>query len=121
MNKFIENVNTYISQRKIKQTYISMKSGIETNKLSRILNGKQEITATDMDKLATALGKSIEFFLKDEFEIKPINSLGPAKAEFCTGDPTAEQQRVADKLVELIETMDIVMSAKGRFMSISKE
>lgn len=121
MNKFIENINTYISQRKIKQTYISMKSGIETNKLSRILNGKQEITATDMDKLAAALGKNIEFFLKDEMDIKPISSLGPAKAAFCTGNPTAEQQRVAEKLVELIETIDIVMSAKGRFMNISEE
>ena len=121
MTKFIENVNAYMSQMKIKQTYISMKSGIETNKLSRILNGKQEITGTDMDKLSAALGKNIEFFLSEEINVPAIDSFGPEKVAFYAGSPTIEQQMVAEKLVEFIENMDVVMSAKGRFVNISEE
>ncbi len=33
MEKFIDNVNAYLSQMKIKQTYISMKTGIDTKSL----------------------------------------------------------------------------------------
>ncbi len=38
MTKYIENVNTYLNYMKIKQTYISFKTGIDKNKLLRILN-----------------------------------------------------------------------------------
>ena len=52
MTKFIENVNSYLSQMKIKQTYISLKSGIDTKKLSRILTGTQDVSGADMEKIA---------------------------------------------------------------------
>ena len=41
MSKFIDNVNKYLVAKKIK-TYISLKSGIETNKLSRIIICKSQ-------------------------------------------------------------------------------
>ena len=44
MTKYIENVNMYLSVKKIKQTYISLKTGIDTKKLSRILTGIQDVT-----------------------------------------------------------------------------
>ena len=42
MTKYVENVNEYLSKMKIKQNYVSKKSGIDTKKLSRILTGKQD-------------------------------------------------------------------------------
>ena len=62
MSKYIDNVNTYLSQMKIKQTFISLKTGIETSKLSRILTGNQEVTIVDMEKIAKSLGQKVEFF-----------------------------------------------------------
>lgn len=50
MTKYIENLNLYLDARKIKQTYLSMKTGIDAKKMSRILNGVQDITGTDMEK-----------------------------------------------------------------------
>ena len=47
MSKFINNVNKYLSEMKIKQTYLSMTSGIDKNKLSRLLTGVQEESGTD--------------------------------------------------------------------------
>lgn len=67
MTKYIENVNVYLSQMKIKQTYISLKTGIDGKKLSRILTGVQDINSTDMEKIASALGKKMDFFMKDSF------------------------------------------------------
>ena len=121
MTKYIDNVNAYLSQMKIKQTYISMKAGIDTKKLSRILTGTQDISSTDMEKIANALGKKIEFFLSDSFSIPHINSLAPEKIAFYAGDPTEQQEEIASKLLRLMENIDEVMSAKGRFLNISKE
>lgn len=121
MTKYIDNVNAYLSQMKIKQTYISMKAGIDTKKLSRILTGTQDVSSTDMEKIANALGKKIEFFLTDSFRVPNINSLAPEKIAFYAGEPTERQEEIATKLFQLMENIDEVMSAKGRFLNISRE
>ena len=71
MTKYIEKVNVYLSQMKIKQTYIS--------------DYTQE------------------------------------KIAFYAGNPTERQNEIAGKLENLMENIDEVMSAKHRFMNISKE
>ena len=62
MTKFISNVNQYLSEMKIKQSYLSMITGIDKNKISRLLTGVQDESGADMEKIAHALGKNIEFF-----------------------------------------------------------
>lgn len=121
MKKYIENVNTYLSQMKIKQTYISLKTGIDTKKLSRILTGSQPITGIDMEKIANALGKKVEFFLKDSFFVPQINEFPSEKIAFYAGNPTSEQDEIAEKLEKMLENIDEVMSAKYRFLNMSKE
>lgn len=121
MTKYIENVNTYLSQMKIKQTYISMKTGIDVKKLSRILTGIQDISGIDMEKIAKALGKKVEFFLGDEFIVPQINTFKPEKIAFYVGSPTEEQEEIAEKLVELMENIDEILSAKGRFINMARE
>lgn len=121
MTKYIENVNTYLSQMKIKQTYISMKTGIDVKKLSRILTGIQDISGIDMEKIAKALGKKVEFFLGDEFIVPQINTFMPEKIAFYVGNPTKEQEEIAEKLVELMENIDEILSAKGRFINMARE
>ena len=121
MTKFIKNVNTYLSQMKIKQTYISLKTGIDTKKLSRILTGAQDINSTDMEKISNALGQKTEFFLSDTFHVPQIDAFMPKKIAFYAGNPTARQDEIAEKLEKLMENIDEVMSAKYRFLSMSKE
>lgn len=119
--KYIENVNTYLSQMKIKQTYISLKTGIDTKKLSRILTGIQDISGTDMEKIANALGQRTEFFLSDDFHVPEISEFMPEKIAFYAGDPTEKQQEIAEKLVKLMENVDEVMSARYRFLNMARE
>lgn len=121
MTRYIENVNAYLSQMKIKQTYISMKTGIDTKKLSRILTGVQDVSSSDMEKIAKALGQKLEFFLSDTCSVPEIREFMPEKIAFYAGNPTTEQEAFVEKLITLMENVDVVMSAKYRFLNLSGE
>lgn len=121
MTKYIENVNAYLSQMKIKQTYISLKSGIDTKKLSRVLSGAQPVTDVDMDKIAEALGKRVEYFLCENFSVPQVSDFSSEKIAFYAGDPTVKQNEIAGKLEKLMENIDEIISAKDRFLTMSGE
>ena len=121
MTKYIKNVNTYLSKMKIKQTYISLKTGIDTKKLSRILTGIQDVSATDMEKIAKALGQKVEYFLSDSFCVPQMNDYMSDKIAFYVGNPTAKQDEIAKKLEKLMENIDEILSAKNRFINMSRE
>ena len=81
MTKFISNVNKYLSEMKIKQTYLSMITGIDKNKMSRLLTGSQEESGTDMEKIVRGLGKNVEFFLADSISIPQMGSFAINRIE----------------------------------------
>ena len=120
MTKFIINVNKYLSEMKIKQSYLSMITGIDKNKVSRILTGSQDISATDMEKIAQSLGKNMEFFLADSLNIPQIGNPAMNKIAFYAGEPSQKQEQIAMQLMELLENIDEVMSAKSRFINIAR-
>lgn len=121
MTKFISNVNKYLSEMKIKQTYLSMVTGIDKNKMSRLLTGSQEESGTDMEKIAKGLGKKVEFFLVDSIVIPQVGSYAINKITFYAGEPSEKQEQVAKQLMELMENIDEVMSAKSRFANVARE
>ena len=121
MTKYVENVNAYISQMKIKQAYISMKSGIGAKKLSKILTGAQDITGKDMELISAALGKETAFFLQENLYIPEIAEFMPERIAFYAGNPKKQQEQFAAQLIEFIETADEVISAKGRFIKYAGE
>ena len=120
MTKFVSNVNAYLSEMKIKQTYLSLISGIDKNKLSRILTGAQEENGSDMERIASALGKTVEFFLQDTLVIPDIRTLANSRIAFYAGSPSKKQEKVAALLMELMENIDEVMSAKSRFDNVTR-
>ncbi|MBO5069339.1 MAG: helix-turn-helix transcriptional regulator [Roseburia sp.] len=121
MVKYIENVNAYITQMKIKQTYISLKSGINTSTLSRILNGSREVSISEMEKISSALGEKVEYFLNENFSVPEIPKAISNSIVFYAGEPSKEQEQFAMQLLELFENVDEVLSAKGRFMNVIGE
>ena len=120
MTKFINNVNTYLSEMKIKQAYLSMITGIDKNKMSRLLTGVQEESGTDMEKIARGLGKSIEFFLTDTINVPKVGAASTNKIAFYAGEPSEKQERIAKQLMELMENIDEVLSAKSRYKHIAR-
>ena len=119
MTKFINNVNEYLSAMKIKQAYLSMITGIDKNKMSRLLTGSQEESYTDMERISRGLGKSVEFFLTDSFKASQIENFERNKIAFYAGEPSDKQEQIAKQLMELMENIDEVMSAKSRFKNIA--
>ena len=120
MTKFISNVNKYLSEMKIKQSYLSMITGIDKNKMSRLLTGSQEESGTDMEKIASGLGKSVEFFLADAIVVPQIGTMAINKIAFYAGEPSQKQEQIAKQLMELMENIDEVISAKSRFENIAR-
>ena len=120
ITKFISNVNKYLSEMKIKQSYLSMVTGIDKNKMSRLLTGSQEESGTDMEKIARGLGKSIGFFLKESMSISQVGSSSMNKIAFYAGEPSKKQEQIAKQLVELMENIDEVISANSRFENIAR-
>lgn len=115
MSKFTENVSAYMSAKKIKKNYISLKTGFDTSKLSRILNDKQPVTEAEMTLISNALGYDCAYFLQDDF-CAPISQLKSGKVALCyIGNPTLSQKETYNKLVELAENMENIVSAKAGF------
>lgn len=116
MAKYIDNLNAYLTQMKIKQTFVSLKTGMDSKKLSRILTGAQDISSTDMEKIASALGKKVEFFLADDFDVQQAEPLDVMQMAFYAGTVNNKQQEFAMQMVELIENVDEILGAKTQFL-----
>ncbi len=116
MAKYIENLNKYITHMKIKQAYISFKTGIGTSALSRILNGGREINISEMEKIAGALGKKAEYFMDDNFVLPKSPNQSESNVVFYAGEPSKEQEKFALQLIELLDNAEEVLGAEGRYM-----
>lgn len=121
MVKFIDNVNTYLKEMKIKKSFLGMKTGIDSSKLSRILNKGQEVNGSEMELIANALGKNLEFFLADDFFVPKKEILGTGVLAFYAGNPTREQEEFAKLFLEFIENADEVINARSCYKMICEE
>ena len=115
MTKFVENVNEYMNEWKIKQSYLCTLTGIEKNKMSRILTGTQDVSGSDMEKIAKGLGKNVEYFLFDTFSVPKRPKYSPNKIECVVGNATQKQLEIGDKLITFLENIDEVLGAQIRF------
>lgn len=112
MSRYIDNVNRFIEEKKIKQTYVSMKSGIEIRKLSRILSGVQDVNSTDMESIAFALGHDATYFMAENFVVEGMEENVYQEAAFYVGGASGAQKLLASNLIELLECADEILSAQ---------
>ena len=117
MNEYIKNINLFLFQTKIKSSYISLKSGIDEEKISHILSGIQDVNTDGIIKIAKALGKDVGFFSND----KSQENINYDFQETVYPEKTSEKQKQCiDKTLQLLENVDLVLSSKERFKNISK-
>lgn len=121
MNHFIENVNKYITHYGIKQSFISGKSGIEKNKLSRLLNQQQDIASADMGKIAFVLKKEISYFIDGTIELNPMKYAESTSIAFYMGTPTKENQETASLVFEFLENIDAILGVKDKIKAHTQE
>lgn len=123
MSKFIDNVNEYMNHYKIKQSVISLKTGIEKNKISRILSKKQGVLDEDMIKISDSLNKDVKYFLSDKINLNDINynnyDNNPSIA-FSMGKPTPEKEEFANVIFDFLEHIDAIMGIPKKIKKYSK-
>ena len=118
MSTFVSNFNEFLTTMQIKRNYISRKSGIEENKLSRILTGKQPASEPDMEVLSKAAGKSMQYFLNQNFNLNAGYSPSSGRIAFYAGSPTEKQAEIVGNLLELMENVDVILSARDSFLNM---
>ncbi len=109
MNIFINNIKTYLDERKLRQNYVSLITGWSTAKVSRILKGESGISDEDKTVLAEALGFDVRFFMgnNDDMKLKPqVNS----QLAFFAGDVTEEEKKTASSLVDMFRFYDSIVN-----------
>ena len=105
MSKFIENVKNYLDIRNIRQTYVSLMTGWDKSKVSKILNGTIELKESEAEFLAKALGHDMTYFLSSSIEeYKEIENNG--QLAFFAGTLEENDKKIADKLVEMFRFYD---------------
>lgn len=119
MSSFIENVNEYLDEKKIRLAFLSMRTGIEINQLKGILNGTQDIAAKDMEKIAENLGKTVEYFVNEDFCVPQEESFAN-KSEMWNGNSNGEQEKLLGKLIELLENASEVVDAEELYILSSR-
>ena len=111
MSKYIKNINAYLSDQRIRQKFLSARTGMSEDKISKLLNEKQKVTMDEMELLAEALGKDVSFFA-EERSMEETYSSPVSNYAFYAGEPGPDQVKCAMKLVEFIENIDEVLSSK---------
>ena len=59
-------------------------------------------------------------FLADSINIPQAESYVVNKIAFYAGEPSEKQEQIAQQLMELMENIDEVMSAKSRFEHVAR-
>lgn len=109
MSRFIGNVKTYMKNNYIRQNYIVLMTGWDKSKVSRVLNEDNRPKEDEMETLASAFGKPIEFFLSDDAVVD--NSLASSnEVKFFAGKLDVEDAHIANKLVEMLRYYDAIIN-----------
>lgn len=115
MSGFVDNLNAYMEKNDIRQKYLSIRSGMSENKISKLLNSKQVIDENEMNEIAKALGKSVEYFLNPSSSTSDMSFCG--RFAFYAGEPSNKQSKTANDIIELIENMDEILNSSSWYLS----
>lgn len=115
MSKFAENVNEFITNKKIKQSYLALKTGMNANKISRILNQTQNATEKDMEEISNALGYPMKFFLSQEFKISDPEK-DYEQVAFYSGDVQSVNCEVVKDCISLLENIHSILGREQEML-----
>ncbi len=109
MNTFIDNINIFLGERKIKQKYVSLVTGWTASKVSRVLSGNSGINDEDKVVLAEALGYDVGFFMRDAKDMK-LSLKVNGQFAFFAGNLSDDDKKVAESLVDMFRYYDSIVN-----------
>ena len=111
MSRFTDNVNKYMSAKKIKNSFIIMKKGKDESKLK----DKQKVTEEEMTSISNALGHDLVFFGQEKISIPAESDYYGDVAFYCEDNPSKYQAMTANKLIQFAKNIDNIICAKTAF------
>ena len=114
MTDFIQNLNEYINHYGIKQTFIVKRTGIEKNKLSRILNSIQDIAHEDMLSISNALGKEVGYFFQEKLELSTTDYKESTSIAFYMGTADESKKELANHVFNFLEHIDAILGIRKK-------
>lgn len=114
MSKFIKNLNEYIEYYNIKNSFIVKLTGIEKNKFSRLLNGKQDLQYEDMEKISKSLGKEVSYFIQEELVLFQPEYEESTSIVFYMGDGDEEKKELANEIFDFLENIDAILGIQKK-------
>ena len=109
MNTFVDNINLYLRERKIRNNYVSLVTGWSTSKVSRILSGVSSISDSDKEVLANSLGFNVDYFMKDMADKLYQPSIENKVALFA-GDLCDDDRKTASNLIDMFRFYDSIVN-----------
>lgn len=114
MSKFIKNLNDYIEHYNIKNSFIVKMTGIEKNKFSRLLNGKQDIQYEDMEKISVSLGKETTYFMQENLNLTKTQYEDSTSIAFYMGAVDEEKKELANQVFDFLENIDAILGIQKK-------
>jgi transcriptional regulator with XRE-family HTH domain len=114
MTKFINNLNLYIDHYNIKKSFIIKCTGIEKNKFSRLLNGKQGILYEDMEAIAKVLDKEVSYFMQEHLELTAADYKETTLIGFYMGSPDEDKKELANQVFDFLEHVDAILGVRKK-------
>lgn len=121
MADFIQNLNEYINHYGIKQTFIAKRTGIEKNKLSRILNRIQDITNEDMVSISKALDKEVSYFFQEKLELLIADYKESTSIAFYMGTADESKKELANQVFDFLEHIDAILGIRKKLQKAAYE
>lgn len=121
MANFIQNVIEYMGHFKLKNNFVANLAGIEKNKLSRLLNGKQDIQYEDMEAIAKALGQEINYFMQEKLILKQPGYAESTSIAFYMGAVDEEKEQLANQIFDFLEHVDAVLGIRKKINKAALE
>lgn len=107
MSKFIDNVKSYLDIRNIRHTYVSLMTGWDKSRVSKVLSGTIDLNESEAEFLSIALGHDMSYFLTDSIEqLKELETNG--QLAIYAGTLEDEDKKIVDKLVEMFRFYDVL-------------
>ena len=121
MTNFIQNLNAYIGHYGIKQAFIVKRTGIEKNKLSRILNSAQPVTYEDMLSISNALDKDLKYFIQEKLDLSTPDYKESASIAFYMGTVDESKEKLANQVFDLLEHIDAILGIRKKLQKDALE
>lgn len=116
---FVENINKYMKSNKMKQKALVKRTGMNKDKISRIFRFESEPKLSELEKIASALGKKISDF-EEEIVISEylLQNEELPQPHFCMGEVTEQRKedaKIYSEFAERIHYLHTIAHAKVEF------